>query len=88
MTQEKFILSNLTRWDKIKTNLFYTPILLFCYGIIEGMYKTFYLGDGTANPKLFFLVFVLAIPSVYFNIQGNRKIQRLRDEYDELNRLI
>lgn len=40
MTEEQYIRAHITRWDKIKTNLFILPATIFALGILYFMFFT------------------------------------------------
>lgn len=81
MTEQEYIISKTTKADKIKSNLFYIPVVIFALGIIYYMFT-----DAEMERAFFGVVLILFIPCAYLNNRVSRKIQRLRMEYRYSNK--
>lgn len=82
MTEEQYIRAHITRWDKIKTNLFILPAVIFALGIVYFMFFTI---SQEMSRGFFGVVLLIGLPSVPLNILGNQKIKRLQAEYRNHN---
>lgn len=78
MTEQQYIRANTTKWDRIKTNLFYLPVTVFALGIL---YFMFFSVSGEMSKGFFGVVLLLGLPSVVLNMIGAAKIRTLRNEY-------
>ena len=85
LKQEEYVRAHSTKWDWIKTNLFFVPVFVFVFGLIRG----FIIVIITKQDFELSLPFALSCIISYFilarlNHLGAKKIQRLKDEYKKL----
>lgn len=77
MTEQEYIKSKLTWWDKVKSGLFVVPAGVLLNGILMALIQGYEeVGRG------FIIAFVALFPvAVWSHISVSRKVARLRGEY-------
>lgn len=80
ITEEQYILSRTTRWDRIKTNLFFLPATVFALGIL---YFMFFSVSEEMSRGFFGIVLLLGLPSVILNMMGAAKVRKLKKQYND-----
>ena len=82
--REQYVRSNTTRWDEIKTNLFFIPVAVFVFAIIRGLIIVWMTGqDYQLSLQFVMWCFIAFVPLAWLNNKQAKKIAKLKKQFDD-----